>query len=226
MESTGKKESIQIVTKVLKANDRIAEQNKRRFAEANVTAFDIMGSPGSGKTALLEATIPLLAEDIRVGVIEGDISTSRDAERIAAFGVPVVQITTESFGGSCHLEASTVGQALDEMPLADIDLLFIENVGNLVCPAEFDIGQHARVLVSSITEGEDKPLKYPLAFRVADLVVFNKTDLAPYLNPDMDALRGNLDRVHPKVPSFELSAREKIGLEPWIAWIRSAMTTE
>jgi hydrogenase nickel incorporation protein HypB len=104
--------------------------------------------------------------------------------------------------------------------------LFIENVGNLVCPAEFDIGQHARVLVSSITEGEDKPLKYPLAFRVADLVVFNKTDLAPYLNPDMDALRGNLDRVHPKVPSFELSAREKIGLEPWIAWIRSAMTTE
>jgi hydrogenase nickel incorporation protein HypB len=223
MGSNGKKERIQIVTKVLKANDRVAEQNKKRFAGAGVTAVDIMGSPGSGKTALLEATIPLLVPDIRVGVIEGDISTSRDAERIAAFGVPVVQITTESFGGSCHLEASTVGQALDELPLEDIDLLIIENVGNLVCPAEFDIGQHARVLVSSITEGEDKPLKYPLAFREADIVIFNKIDLIPYLNPDMDALRGNLEKVHPNVPSIELSAREKTGLEPWISWIRSTI---
>ncbi len=226
MKSSGNKERIQIVTRVLKANDRVAEQNKHRFAEANVVAIDLMGSPGSGKTALLEATIPLLATDLRVGVIEGDISTSRDAERIAALDIPVVQITTESFGGSCHLEASTVGQALDEMPLTDIDLLFIENVGNLVCPAEFDIGQHARVLVSSITEGEDKPLKYPLAFREADLVIFNKVDLAPYLNPDMDALRSNLERVHPNVPVIELSARNKTGLEPWIAWIRNAVSVE
>jgi len=223
MKSSAKKERIQIVTKVLKANDRVAEQNKQRFAQAKVFAVDVMGSPGSGKTALLEATIPLLVPDIRVGVIEGDISTSRDAERIAVFDVPVVQITTESFGGSCHLEASTVGQALDEMPLDDIDILFIENVGNLVCPAEFDIGQHARVLVSSITEGEDKPLKYPLAFRVANLVVFNKIDLAPYLGSDMDALRSNLDRVHPNVPCVEMSARAGIGLEQWIAWIRNAI---
>lgn len=226
MKSSGNKERIQIVTKVLKANDRVAEQNKQRFAEANVVAIDLMGSPGSGKTALLEATIPLLAAHLRVGVIEGDISTSRDAERIAALDIPVVQITTESFGGSCHLEASTVGQALDDMPLADIDLLFIENVGNLVCPAEFDIGQHARVLVSSITEGEDKPLKYPLAFREADLVIFNKVDLAPYLNPDMDTLRGNLERVHANVPVIELSARDKIGLEPWISWIRNAIPAD
>ncbi|MFH1755709.1 MAG: hydrogenase nickel incorporation protein HypB [Candidatus Latescibacterota bacterium] len=221
MKSSGKRERIQIVSKVLKANDRVAEQNKKIFTEAHVYAIDLIGSPGSGKTALLEATIPLLLSELRVGVIEGDISTCRDAERIAALGVPVVQITTEAFGGSCHLEASTVGQALEELTLQDLDLLFIENVGNLVCPAEFDIGQHARVVVFSITEGEDKPLKYPLAFREADLIVVNKIDLTPYQKPDMDALRQNIERINPKVPRIELSARSGSGLEPWISWIRN-----
>jgi hydrogenase nickel incorporation protein HypB len=221
MQIRGKKERISVVTKVLAANDRVAAQNRQRFAEANVYVIDLIGSPGSGKTALLEATIPMLPAGIRVGVIEGDISTTRDADRIAALNIPVVQITTESFGGSCHLEASTVGHALDHLPLSELDLLFIENVGNLVCPAEFDIGQSARAVVLSITEGEDKPLKYPLAFREANLVIVNKMDLAPYQQPDMEALRGNLQRVNPKIAWMELSARARTGFEPWIAWIRN-----
>jgi hydrogenase nickel incorporation protein HypB len=188
-----------------------------------VFVIDIIGSPGAGKTALLEATIPLLTPDIRLGVIEGDITTSRDAERIEKLNVPVVQITTDSFGGACHLEASTVMPALDHLSLQDLDLLFIENIGNLVCPAEFDIGQHARVVVLSITEGEDKPLKYPLAFREASVVVVNKMDLSEYQNPDMTALRENLERVNPQARCFELSARAGTGLEPWIEWIRNAI---
>jgi hydrogenase nickel incorporation protein HypB len=222
MKSNPKTKRIQIVSKVLKANDRVALQNKKRFSDLKVCAIDLIGSPGSGKTALLEATIPLLSPEVRVGVIEGDVSTSRDAERIAALNIPVVQITTEAFGGACHLEASTVGQALEELPLQDLDLLFIENVGNLVCPAEFDLGQHARVVVFSITEGEDKPLKYPLAFREADLVVINKIDLGPAQQPDMAALKRNVEKINPKVQCIELSARQKSGLTPWITWIRSA----
>jgi hydrogenase nickel incorporation protein HypB len=198
----------------------VAEQNRQRFAKDRVCVIDIIGGPGAGKTALLEATIPLLAPDIRVGVIEGDITTSRDAERIEKLDVPVVQITTESFGGACHLEASAVLPALDHLPLRDLDLLFIENIGNLVCPAEFDIGQNVRVVVLSITEGEDKPLKYPLAFREAGVVVVSKMDLADYQRPDMETLRENLNRVNPQARGFELSARAGTGLEPWINWIR------
>ena len=220
MQSAGDKKRFNIVTRILAANDRVAEQNRQRFAAAHVHVIDLIGSPGSGKTALLEATIPLLAAEMRVGVIEGDIATSRDAERIEALNIPVVQITTDSFGGACHLEASTVMQTLDLLPLQDLDLLFIENIGNLVCPAEFDIGQSARVVVLSITEGEDKPLKYPLAFREANVVVVNKMDLSQYLCPDMDALRENLKRANPKVKGIELSARAGTGLEPWIDWIR------
>ena len=222
MESAGDKKRFDIVTRVLAANDRVAEQNRQRFAENGVHVIDIIGSPGAGKTALLEATIPLLSADIRVGVVEGDISTSRDAERIEKLDVPVVQITTDSFGGACHLEASTVMPALDPLPLQDLDLLFIENIGNLVCPAEFDIGQHARVVVLSIVEGEDKPLKYPLAFREADVVVINKMDLSEYQRPDMETLRENLERVNPQARRIELSARAGTGLEPWIDWIRNA----
>lgn len=222
MQSVGAKKRIDIVTKILEANERVAEQNRKRFAEANVCVIDLIGSPGSGKTALLEATIPLLATEMRVGVIEGDITTSRDAERVASLDVPVVQITTDKFGGACHLEASTVMQALDFTPLNDLDLLFIENIGNLVCPAEFDIGQSARVVVMSIIEGEDKPLKYPLAFREADLVVVSKMDLAPYQRPDTVALCENLRRVNPRLDWIQVSARAGTGLEPWIKWIRNA----
>lgn len=223
MNSASEEKRIDVGARVLAANDEVAEQNRRRLAEAGVRAVDLIGSPGCGKTALLEATIPRLLEELRIGVIEGDITTCRDAQRIEALGIPVVQIITEAFGGACHLEASSVQPALEGLPLRDIDLLFIENVGNLVCPAEFDIGQSARVVVLSIAEGEDKPLKYPLAFREASLAVVSKMDLLDCQRPDMAALRENLARVNPKIQRIELSARTGSGLEAWIDWIREQM---
>jgi len=221
MNSAAGGKRISIVSRVLRANDRVAQQNRQRFEAAGVYVIDLIGSPGSGKTALLEVTLPLLALEMRVGVIEGDVCTSRDAERIAALDIPVVQITTDTFGGACHLEASTVSQALDHVPLQELDLLFIENVGNLVCPAEFDIGQNARVVVLSVTEGEDKPLKYPLAFREADAVVINKADLMEYLETDITSLRENIRRINPKIESMVLSAGKADGLDAWLEWIRA-----
>jgi hydrogenase nickel incorporation protein HypB len=223
MKSEKKSGRITVVTKILEANDRVAEENRRMFSEAGAYAIDLIGSPGAGKTMLLEATLPALAGLMRVGVIAGDIETTLDAQRISAFNVPVVQATTGAFGGACHLEASTVRQAADQLDLDCLDLVFIENVGNLVCPAEFDIGQGARVVVLSVTEGEDKPLKYPLAFSTADFVVINKADLLPYLDLDMDALRRNLRQVNPKLEWVELSARTGGGLDSWIGWIRDKM---
>jgi len=217
----GKRPSrIEVIASVMEANDRLAEQNRRRFSAAGVHVIDVMGGPGAGKTTLLEATIPRLSSKIRVGVLASDIATTCDAERIAVLGVSVAQITTEAFGGACHLEAGTVAQALDKLDLERLDLLFIENVGNLVCPAEFDIGQNARVVVLSVAEGEDKPLKYPLAFRTADLAIITKTDLLPHLGLNQELLRQNLDKVHPGLERRELSARSGEGLAAWIDWIQ------
>lgn len=218
-----KKEQISVVTRILEANDRVAEENRRMFQKSGTRVIDIIGSPGAGKTMLLEASIPDLASAIRVGVIAGDIETTLDAQRIAAFDVPVVQATTGAFGGSCHLEASTIRQAVDQLDLDGLDLVFVENVGNLVCPAEFDIGHDKRVVVLSVTEGEDKPLKYPLAFRTADLAVINKTDLIPHLDVDMGALRGNLQRVNPQLKWIELSARTGDGVGAWVSWVREVL---
>ncbi len=223
MGSTFEEKEIGVGARILAANDELAAVIRQRLAAGRVRAIDLIGSPGCGKTALLEATIPLLVGELRIGVIEGDITTSRDAQRIEALGVPVVQITTESFGGACHLEASSVLPALDRLPLRDLDLLFIENVGNLVCPAEFDIGQSARVVVLSMVEGEDKPLKYPLAFREASAAIISKMDLLECQRPDMATLRENLARVNPAIPRIELSARTGSGLEAWIDWIRKQM---
>ena len=212
---------INVVTKILAANDRVAEENRRRFSELGLRVVNLISSPGAGKTALLEATLARLHGKRRVGVIVGDIATTKDAERIAKHDVPVVQITTESFGGSCHLEASTIRQALDELPLKDLELLFVENVGNLVCPAEFDLGEHAKVSMLSVTEGEDKPLKYPLAFQVASLVIISKIDLAPHLRFDNEALRANIRQVNPRVPFLELSAQTLEGFDAWLSWLGS-----
>jgi hydrogenase nickel incorporation protein HypB len=203
----------------------VAAENRRRFADAGVRVIDVMGGPGAGKTTLLEATLPRLSAGVRVGAIVGDIATTRDAERLARADIPVVQVTTESFGGSCHLEASTIRQALDQLPLEELDLLFVENVGNLVCPAEFDLGQHARAVVLSVTEGEDKPLKYPLAFRTADLVVVGKVDLLPHLDLDLEGLRGNLRRIVAGGRWIELSARSGTGLDAWLDWVRTGTPT-
>ena len=225
MKPEKRKEQISVVTRIREANDRVAENNRRMFQGAGTYVIDIIGSPGAGKTMLLEASIPDLVSSMRVGVIAGDIETTLDAQRISAFEVPVVQATTGAFGGSCHLEASTVRQAADQLELDALDLLFIENVGNLVCPAEFDVGHNRRVVVLSVTEGEDKPLKYPLAFRAADLAVINKTDLIPHLDVDMDALRGHIQQVNPQLKWIELSAKTGDGLGLWISWIREKMNS-
>ena len=218
MKSQNDNRRINVVTSILEANDRVARDNRRLLAESHTRLIDIIGSPGAGKTRLLEASLPSLIDDLRVGVITGDIETTLDAQRIAAFDLRVVQATTGAFGGSCHLDASTVRQALEKLNPANLDLVFVENVGNLVCPAEFDIGQNARVVVLSVTEGEDKPLKYPLAFRTADLVVISKTDLVPHLNLDMTTLRENVRRMKPEW--IELSAQSGQGVSSWIEWIR------
>ena len=223
MASSAGGRKISVAKGILKANDRMAEENRRRFDEAGVRVIDIMGGPGAGKTALLEATIPRLREEARIGVVVGDIATTRDAERIAVHDVPVVQITTESFGGACHLEASTVRQALDAVNLDEIDLLFVENVGNLVCPSHFELGHHARVVLLSVTEGEDKPLKYPLAFQVSDVAVVSKIDLASHLGVDMEALRENIERANPKAVRMELSSRSGEGMDAWLDWLRGLL---
>jgi hydrogenase nickel incorporation protein HypB len=224
MKSKSPGSRIEVVTKVMEANDRIAEQNRRRFAEAGVLAIDLIGSPGAGKTALIEATVPRLAAELRMGVVVGDIATTRDADRIAALGIPVVQITTESFGGACHLEAGTVAQSLEKLPLERIDVLFVENVGNLVCPAEFDLGQNERVVVLSVTEGEDKPLKYPLAFREAGALIVSKADLLPHLQFDLESLQQNAVRINPQLRIFRLSSQSGEGVELWTEWIRRRKT--
>ncbi|MDK9700261.1 MAG: hydrogenase nickel incorporation protein HypB [bacterium] len=218
MEQTTTK--ISVVSKILDANERVAAENRHRFAHANVLAINLISSPGSGKTTLLETTIPkLMAKGLKVGVIAADIATTADAERIAAHGIRVIQITTDAFGGACHLEAPTVRQALDQFELHGLDILFIENVGNLVCPAEFDIGEALRVVMLSITEGEDKPLKYPLAFRVADCALISKIDLAPHLRFSMEKLRNCITQVNPKLPQFEISSHSEAGYEPWLNWL-------
>ena len=219
MTSDEKTRRVEIVSDVLASNDRIARENRRRFSAAGLLVIDVMGSPGSGKTSLLEGTFPLLPEGVRAAVISGDISTARDAWRLTLRGIPAVQIMTESMGGACHLEAGMLSEALDRLDLDDLDLLFIENVGNLVCPAEFDLGQDARVVVLSVTEGEDKPLKYPLAFSQADLVVVSKMDLVPHLRVDMDALDGNIREVNAGIQRLKLSAWTGMGMEAWIEWL-------
>lgn len=218
---SGETRRISVVTRILDANDRVAAENRRRFAEHHVGVVNLISSPGAGKTRLLEATLPRLkALGIRCAVIVGDIATTRDAERLAVHDVPVVQITTETFGGSCHLEASTIRQALDDIPLAELDLLFVENVGNLVCPAEFDLGEHVKVVLLSVTEGEDKPLKYPLAFQVSSLALITKIDLLPHLRFDLGALETWAHQVKPELELLGLSAQEGAGMDRWMGFLQ------
>ncbi len=213
-----------VVTNILAANDRVADENRRAFAQRGLCVINLISSPGAGKTTLLEHSLPRLAElGIKAAVIVGDIATTRDADRLAVHEVPVVQITTESFGGSCHLEASTIRMAMDQLELEGIDLLFVENIGNLVCPAEFDLGELAKVALLSVTEGEDKPLKYPLAFQVSDLALVTKLDLVPYLRFDLEALRANMARVNPRLPRLELSAQEGSAMDQWMGWLQQRL---
>ena len=218
--------AVKVLEDVLDANGTIAQANRRDFDEHGVVVVNVMGSPGAGKTALLEATLPGL-RDVRVGVLEGDVQGSLDAERLVSFHVPVTQINTDpSFGGECHLDANMVRSAIPSLPLDEIELLVIENVGNLVCPAEFAVGENARVMVSSVTEGEDKPIKYPLMFRAVDYVVVNKIDLLPHLNFDLDLYLRNLEAVHPGVRYALVSARTGEGIDEWRDWLLQTATRE
>ncbi|MDX6552506.1 MAG: hydrogenase nickel incorporation protein HypB [Gaiellales bacterium] len=217
---------VRIVEDALDANNTIARANRADFDRASVVVINMMSAPGAGKTSLLEATLRGMT-DPRVGVIEGDVQGSMDADRLASLHVPVVQINTDpGFGGECHLDANMVRSALPSVPLDEIDLLVIENVGNLVCPAEFRVGEDRRVMVCSVTEGEDKPLKYPLMFRTADLVVINKIDLLPHLEFDLDKLLYGLDAVHPGVPRMLVSAKTGDGVDGFREWLVTTAARE
>jgi hydrogenase nickel incorporation protein HypB len=213
-------ERVQVLERILGENDRVAAQNRADLRAAGTRAINVMSGAGAGKTTLLAATLRRLAGQLRIAVIEGDIETSLDADRLAGLGARVELVNTAAgFGGECHLDATMVRRALLRLPLPQLDLLIVENVGNLVCPAEFDVGEHARVMLHAVTEGEDKPRKYPVMFRAADLVLVNKIDLLPHLDTDMGAFRAHLNAVHPGVEVIEISARTGAGLDRWCAWL-------
>ncbi len=211
---------VKIVEDALDANNTIARANRDDFDRHDVTVINLMSAPGAGKTTVLERALAAPLGDVRVGVLEGDVQGSYDADRIAGLHIPVVQLNTDSgFGGECHLDANMVRSALPALPLHAIDLLIIENVGNLVCPAEFRVGEDVRAMVCSITEGEDKPLKYPLMFRSCELVIINKLDLLPHLDVDVDRLLYNLDAVNPGVRRILVSARTGDGIDEVRDWM-------
>jgi hydrogenase nickel incorporation protein HypB len=211
---------VRVVEDVLDANNTIARANREDFDRLGVTVINLMGAPGAGKTTLLERVLGSGERGLRAAVLEGDVQGSLDADRLAALHVPVVQLNTGAgFGGECHLDANMVRSALDALPLGEIELLVVENVGNLVCPAEFRIGEDARIMVSSVAEGDDKPLKYPLMFRACELVVLNKVDLLAHVDFDLERFFSHLEAVHPGVAHLEVSARTGEGVEGLRAWL-------
>ncbi|MGA9351082.1 MAG: hydrogenase nickel incorporation protein HypB [Anaerolineae bacterium] len=213
--------NIPVLKSITEANALLADALRERFSQQDVLVLNIIASPGAGKTALLERTIESLNGKLRLSVIEGDPTTSLDAERIAAAGVPVVQINTD---GGCHLEARMIQVALEQLEVEDADVVIIENVGNLLCPTGWDLGEDAKVVVASLPEGDDKPLKYPMAFATAQAVVINKIDLEPYLPAKVSVLRENALRINPNLAVFEVSALTGQGLDGWVDWIREKLT--
>ncbi|HYA32278.1 MAG TPA: hydrogenase nickel incorporation protein HypB [Thermodesulfovibrionales bacterium] len=208
---------VKVVTRILEANDRISDENTRKFREAGVFVVNLMGAPGAGKTTLLEKTIIGLRDSVRIGVIEGDIAGTDDAERINNTGVPVVQINT---GGACHLDANMISAVLPDIPLGELDILIIENVGNLVCPAEFKVGEDAKVMILSVTEGHDKPLKYPLMFKESSVLILNKVDLLGHLEVDVNKIRNDALSLNPSMKIFEVSGKTGEGIGQWTEWLR------
>ena len=214
MESS--RREIEVMANLLGSNDMQAEVNRAHFRKHHCLAINVMGSPGAGKTSLLEKSLPLLSADLQVGVIEGDIFTSKDADRIAVHGVPVIQINT---GGACHLDSKMVSKVLPEFDWTVMDLMVIENVGNLVCPADFDLGEAFKVIVLSIVEGDDKPAKYPVIFRNAKAVVLNKMDLEKLTDVNMEIMKQDIRTINPDILIFEVSCRNGNGLKEWTSWL-------
>ncbi|UCG14954.1 MAG: hydrogenase nickel incorporation protein HypB [Deltaproteobacteria bacterium] len=208
---------VPVVRDILEANERLAEDNRRTFSKAGLFVINLMSGPGAGKTSLLERTIDGLRSEIRIGVIEGDIQSSYDAERISEKKVQVVQLNT---GGACHLDGNMIRSALDAMDLVSLDLLVVENVGNLVCPAEFNMGEDIKAMILSIPEGDDKPLKYPLMFQESRVLLINKIDLLPYVDCDVGKIRERALQLNGGLEIFEISCRTGEGLESWLDWLR------
>lgn len=211
---------ISVVKNILEANQRIAEENRRRFSQNRLLVINLMSSPGAGKTSLLEKTILALKDDFRIGVVEGDIQSTYDAERIGQTGAPVVQINT---GGACHLDSNMVQEALRNLDIARLDLLFIENVGNLVCPAEFNLGEDFKAMILSVSEGDDKPLKYPLMFHESRVLLINKIDLLPFCECNPDLIEERARKINPNLTVFRVSCRTGEGLDSWTGWLRGKL---
>lgn len=212
---------IEVLESIFAENDNRAAVNRKAFEDNGIRALNLMSSPGSGKTTVLAATLDALAGDLAVGIVEGDIATDIDATRLGGRGAQISLLNTSNgFGGECHLDAPMVHRALDGLDLPALDLVVIENVGNLVCPAEFDVGEHAKAMVYSVTEGEDKPLKYPVMFRAVDVVLLNKIDLVPYLDADVDTYLARIREVNPTATVLPVSARTGAGMAAWFDWLR------
>ena len=211
---------VPVVEQIMSANDQLAAANRARLDEAKVFAINIMASPGAGKTSLITRTVEALRGAYRIGAVDGDIATTLDADRIAALGVPTVQINT---GGACHLDAAMLQNALPRLPLGELDLLVVENVGNLVCPASFKLGVHRSVLIASVPEGDDKPYKYPVMYRGVDALVLNKIDVLAAFDFDVDYFRRGVEALNPGLAFFPLSCKTGEGLEPWLGWLQEAV---
>ncbi len=210
---------IEVVQNILEANESIAAQNQRLLGEYKVFAINIMSAPGAGKTSLILQTMANLKHRLRIGVVEGDVASTLDAERVKDEAAAVAQITTRNMSESCSLIANMVSYALRSLPLGELDLLLIENVGNLICPSEFALGEHRRVVVSSLPEGDDKPIKYPMIFADADAVIINKIDLLPYVDFDIAAFRHTVEELNPEVEFFEVSCKTGEGIGRWCSWL-------
>jgi len=213
---------ISVVRDILEANERIALQNRELFRENGLLVINLMSSPGAGKTSLLEKTIAALKGELNIGVIEGDIQSSQDAERIAEKGIPVVQINT---GGACHLDGNMIRDTFGEFNFKELDLLVVENVGNLVCPAEFNVGEDFKVMILSVAEGDDKPAKYPLMFHESKVLLINKVDLLPYVDCSLEKIKNESLKINPDLTVFEVSCRTGEGLEEWYKWLLESVKT-
>ena len=214
---------IKIVEKILNANDRLANENRQKFDDAGVYAINLMASPGAGKTSFIIKTIEgLMADDVQIGVVEGDTApVTIDSDKINAAGMPAIQINT---GGECHLDAIMLEGAIDQMDLAPLDLVVVENVGNLICPAAFELGTHSNVLIASIPEGDDKPYKYPNIYRGLDVLIINKTDLLPYIDFNMDYFRQGVEMLNPGLTTFAVSCKTGEGIEAWLDWLKARIS--